>query len=319
MLRAAEDRYRTAARLAATAASLARKAWRAVPEGAINTWDSTRLVRQIAVLQVNLAHSADAYLASVLAEQDLDAEAVGSVNAAAFAGVAGDGRSLSGLFDEPHIQALVHIGDGLGAAEALAMSGRTLELMAVTAVQDAGRAADSVAMVARPQVGGYVRMLNTPSCARCVILAGKFFRWNSGFARHPRCDCRHVPSNEDVAGDLRTNPMGAFRAGQVRGLSRADMQAIRDGADIGQVVNAQRGMYEARVFGRDIKGTTEGITKRGLAGVRLGNFEQNVARNEGQRYRRSQVPRLRPESIYDIAGDDRDEALRLLRRFGYLI
>lgn len=28
--------------------------------------------------------------------------------------------------------------------------------------------------------------------------------------------------------------------------------------------------------------------------------------------------RVMPESIYQIAGDDREEAIRLLRRFGYI-
>ena len=38
---------------------------------------------------------------------------------------------------------------------------------------------------------GYVRMLNPPSC-RCSVLAGRFYRWNNGFLRHPKCDCVHV-------------------------------------------------------------------------------------------------------------------------------
>lgn len=290
MLRAASDRYARAARLAAAAATLAGSAWDEVPLGALDSWQSARLATRVAALQLLLARSADDYTDAALSEQDIDAGRAGTVNAFSFVGVAGDGRSLATLLDEPRISAKALIGAGLGAQRAWDRARESLRLMAVTAVQDAGRGAESVAIVARPKVGGYVRMLNLPSCSRCTILAGKFFRWNAGFARHPRCDCRHVPSNENVAGDLRTDPLAAFRSGQVKGLSRADSQAIRDGADIGQVVNAQRGMYTADVLGRRVKGTTT----------------------------RAQGVRLRPETIYRLAGEDRDEALRLLAQFGYL-
>jgi len=37
------------------------------------------------------------------------------------------------------------------------------------------------------------------------------------------------------------------------------------------------------------------------------------------RYRRARVLRLTPEQIYIEAGDDRVEALRLLRLHGYLV
>jgi hypothetical protein len=170
-------------------------------------------------------------------------------------------------------------------------------------------------MVARPTVTGYIRMLNLPSCARCVVLAGQFYRWNQGFLRHPECDCRHIPATENVAGDLRTNALFAIASGKVRGMSKADTKAIlEDGADPAQVINAHRGMQTAQVYGRKLKFTTEGVTKRGLAGKRLGEF----AKTKGSRYQRSKVPRLMPESIYRIA-KDRDDAIRLLKRFGYIV
>src|SRR5690606_23965723 len=33
----------------------------------------------------------------------------------------------------------------------------------------------------------YVRMLTPPSCSRCTVLAGRWYRKNAGFARHPGC------------------------------------------------------------------------------------------------------------------------------------
>jgi hypothetical protein len=90
----------------------------------------------------------------------------------------------------------------------------------------------------------------------------------------------------------------------VTGLSKADTRAIlEDGADVSQVINAHRGLYTADAYGVRVKATQEGVTKRALAGSRFDS---------------KRSPRLRPESIYQIA-KDREDALRLLRRFGYLL
>lgn len=126
-------------------------------------------------------------------------------------------------------------------------------------------------------------------------------------------------------------------------FTKAGAEAIRLGADIGQVVNARRGAaglapagarltadegralrggreagrLETRdVFGRDLFITTEGTTTRGVAGVRLGAKVDGV--KAGGRYRSARAPRLMPESILQIAGRDRDEAVRLLKRFGFI-
>lgn len=98
-------------------------------------------------------------------------------------------------------------------------------------------------------------------------------------------------------------------AEQDRVFGKAGAQAIRDGADIARVVNARRGMTTAadpsgrRRLVRDERGlftTTEATTRRGrLPGQVAG-------------------ARLMPESIYEIAKGDRDEAIRLLRAHGYI-
>lgn len=82
-------------------------------------------------------------------------------------------------------------------------------------------------------------------------------------------------------------------AEQDKAFGKAGAQAIRDGADIGQVVNARRGMYSAG----GVDYTRESTTKRGVA--------------EGQ-------TRLMPESIYRLASS-RDEAIRLLRQYRYIL
>ncbi len=59
------------------------------------------------------------------------------------------------------------------------------------------------------------------------------------------------------------------------------------------------------------------MTTRGVAGTRLGAKVDGV--KTGGRYRSAKAPRLMPESILQIAGTNRDEAIRLLRRFGYIL
>jgi hypothetical protein len=153
-------------------------------------------------------------------------------------------------------------------------------------------------------VAGYIRMMTPPSCARCAVLAGRFYRWNDGFQRHPLCDCLHIPATEDAPDDSRTDPRAAVLAGEVTDISKAEERAIRDGADVGQVVNSRRGMYEAG--GR--KFTTEGTTRRGFAAAK---FRQQSGRRIRQR--------LRPEQIYREANGNRTEALRLLNLHGYIV
>lgn len=118
-------------------------------------------------------------------------------------------------------------------------------------------------------------------------MAGKWFRSNEGFLRHPRCDCRHIPAAEDHPGDIATDSQALFDSGQVRGLSETEKQAIQDGADPAQVVNAQR--------------------------IRKGGRKVGMTTSEG-----GPGGRLTPDGIYRTARS-RDEALALLSAHGYTI
>lgn len=226
----------------------------------------------------------------------------------AFAGVSSAGFALS----EP----IVAIIDSYSPAPAEALPanwwGDALDFMAdverliASEVRDAGRSASQVEFVARPDWQNYVRMLNPPSCPRCTILAGRVYRDLESFSRHPpTCDCVMVPVQDwESAHDegYVSSPMEAFEKGQIRGLSKADAKAIEDGADIYQVVNAHRGMVTPTVFGHRVKATTVGTTRR----------------SAWRRANPSRPVRLRPEAIYRIADGDRNEALRLLKLYGYL-
>lgn len=231
--------------------------------------------------------------------------------------------------------------------------------VAATVLMDTARAAESAATVAREEVTGWVRMLNPPSCSRCVVLAGRFYRWNEGFLRHPLCDCRHIPADESVAGDLTVDPAAYFdslsRAEQDKTFTKSGAQAIRDGADIGQVVNARRGMTTAqrtakneayaRAFVQAIRRgenrTDAGVAARAAAAQvslpgpqrlrrdKNGLFTTDEGTSMRGRFAKLQQTRaaagettswtrLMPESIYEIA-TDRDDAIRLLERSGFIV
>lgn len=198
---------------------------------------------------------------AILDEQGIDTTAVATVNASS---LLTDHAATTGMLDKTTTD--------------LAFDGLVLSL-----IQDAARTASSVANATRPSVTGYVRYLTAPSCSRCAILAGRVYRYSQGFQRHPRCDCVMTPTNHAVGPGLVSNPMKAFRDGQIRGMSKGDIAAINDGADLGQVVNVRR--------------KAAGLLEGSSVMVRAG--------------------RMTPQLIYRVASD-RTEALSLLRRNGYI-
>lgn len=188
---------------------------------------------------------------------------------------------------------------------------RQIEQLIASEVQDAARSAAQAEMVAQGH-DEYVRLLNPPSCRRCVPLAGRIYRWDEAFDRHDLCDCIHVPQSNlknAIAEGFVYDARDLVEQGLVVGLSRADTKAILDGADIGQVVNATRGTSQPGItgaltvdlHGQRVKATTVSTTKRALW------RKQNPSR----------LVRLRPEAIYRFA-KDQDDARRLLGIYGYL-
>lgn len=257
--------------------------------------------------QVLVAAGALTYIPDVLEDtgQARAAVAVAAPSRAPLIGVAGDGRPLDSLLYGAVTHARQRVAAGSGVAQALRSGGAWLSQAVSTVLSDTGRQAESLGMGVRP-VGGYVRMLNPPSCSRCVILAGRWYPKSSGFQRHPRCDCRHIPASESVAGDLTVDPQAyidSLSSGEQDAvLGKAGAEAVRNGADLGQIVNARRGMRPAQVGGRSVLMTTESTTRRGLAS----RFATGRA-----------GARLMPETISQLARD-RDDYLRLLRVNGYL-
>lgn len=279
------------------------------------------LVPVLAGVQVKAASAGASYGAATLAEQGLYEAPQHFVNPKGFSGIASDGRSLEGALYSavPYVKNL--IGGGMAPAQALKSGGSFLTTITRTQIADAGRGAAGVDTATRRNVG-YIRMLNPPSCSRCSILAGRFYRWNAGFRRHKRCDCIHVASTQKAieggkSEGLMHDPYEYFKSlspeDQDKNYTKSGAQAIRDGGDIFQVVNSRRGMSYAGESkdgsrrGQSVKGafTTEGTTKRG-------NFRS--ASGELTRGKR-----LTPEAIYKLNGDNRAAALRDLEKYGYIL
>lgn len=293
-----------------------RRIWRRMP--VTGSWERAwredvgpRVQEVVTAAQEASAATAEVYVASVLAELGIDPDVPTSLNIDAFPGVAGDGRPVESLtygsvirsvrtLYGPEVASVSEsVTSRAAEIEALLVGGDWLERVTAGILADTTRAASQAAAAQRTEVTGYVRMVNPGACSRCVVLAGRFYRFNAGFSRHePTCRCTHIPASENVAGDLLTSPDRYFESlskdEQDRVFTQAGAEAIRMGADIGQVVNARRGMSTAQVAGRKRYVTTSG---RGFS-----------ARN----------PRLMPETILAEAKSPED-ALRLLKRFGYVL
>lgn len=274
-----------------------------------------------------VAAAAATFVPSVLAEtgqrvRDLEYE----VPATAWAGTAGDGRSVETLTYGAVSSAKTAVRAGATTEQALAAGGLWLTKAVGTVLADTVRGAEQANMKSR-RVGTYVRMLNPPSCGRCVILAGKTYGSSEAFARHPGCDCVHIPATESIAADLTVNPHEYLDSLDDEALrkalgSKANAQAWRDGADVNQLINAYRrsgDVRTAQVYGRAIKFTTEGTTRRGWANfsMRQAGYAREGEAKSG-RYMALKAPRLMPASIYQIA-ENREDAQRLLKLYGWIL
>lgn len=183
----AAEHYEHRRDVADDVASEGQRLWREVdPADIAASWQESiaRMTVALAGAQRVVASRADSYTDAALRELGVDAGPAGEVNPDALSGRASDGRSLTTLLQAPVITAKSGLAGGATVDRALASGMANLEMILRTQVADAGRAADGVAVASRPGVG-YVRHLTPPSCGRCVVLAGRWYRYNAGFARHP--------------------------------------------------------------------------------------------------------------------------------------
>lgn len=255
-----------------------------------------------------------------IALQAPDGQPIPTVNPDAFAGVASDGRPLASLLTQPLVTTYTDLGRGAGAPAALAHGFGSMDQILSTQIHDASREASQAQIVAAHHIAGYLRMVEPGACGRCVILAGRIYKWSKGFERHPACRCTNTPQTD--ATEQPQDPAELFanmtEAEQTRAFTVAGARAIRDGADPARVVNARRGMSTAAAI--DVHNADGTVTRRYNAaprevyGMHLLTTSSGVA---GERQRRGTI-RLMPEAIYQIAGDDRQMAIRLLQQYHYI-
>lgn len=306
-------------RVAAASVLRAVRSWRRMDTRDLDSsWATAgRAIRDAVVTgQLNAAASAQAYVDDAVTAQGESPEAGGlSVSPEAFAGIAADGRDLDSLLYLPVIRTKQAIGSGLSVQDAAGLGERFLRMLVDSEVADAGRAADGVGMTADRRVVGYIRVVSAGACGRCVVLAGRWYHSSEAFLRHPHCQCQNVPDTR-IHGlsqhltDSRDYFDSLSGAEQDRAFTVAGARAIRDGADVNAVVNARRSMYDmGSTYGRRLPATREGMTRRGLPSKRLKQLEAS-----GRAPARG---RLMPEAIYQLASD-RQDAIRLLYRYGYL-
>lgn len=303
----AQAHYRRSQAHAARVVAAALAVWREVGPAGWQT-EVRRVAGLLAAGQLVAAVQAAEYLVAVAQEQDM-APAGATLVPRALAGVAANGRDLTDILSIPAQRATALLEGGATAADAATSGAATLTRIVGNEVVQAGTTGTQIAMTGQERVTGYIRMLQAPACGRCVILAGAWYEWNAGFKRHPGCDCIHVPAADSFGvSDLRTNPREYFNSlppGQQDRVfgNKANADAVREGADIGRVVNAQSFRYRGR--------TTSGLYEfavgdgRTLQATRRGTLTQPGGR-------------LTPKSIYQLADGDRAEAVRLLTDNGYL-
>lgn len=256
-LESANRFYTRQQRLIAMAIAQARRSW--------STKRYAGLLALLFLLQRENSQNSLDYMPDLLEELGIDAPATASPNPQTLVGWSSAGAPLQNYVE---------------AAPSLPM----LQQLVATEIYDIGRITQQMDMVARPTIAGSIRYLNPPSCGRCTILAGRFYPYSGDFARHENCDCFMVPVDREIkASDLLTDPEAAFEAGEVKGLSKADMEAIRDGADMASVINVRSRRAGLRVSGR--------VLERG--------------------------GRITPEGIYAVTRN-RDDAIEMLTNAGYM-
>lgn len=307
-------------------------AWRPNSPQDPNAWFASHALPFTEMVTHGQLLAAQAAVASADVALDLqhyDAVPELSADSEAFAGVTGSGDPVMGLA-YAQAQKITELVDAEAPiterAQAWHHAGVMLATATQTAISDAARMAILTHLAARPGTT-WIRVVRPPCCARCAILAGKKGTSRMKFLRHPGCDCTAIPVSEATSDmhklfyfDAKAYFDDLSPEQQAKVFTKAGAKAIRDGADINQVVNARRGMKTiTSAGGRRRIITTEGTTKRGWASDYLREqYGAALQKTSGSRYRRTSVARMMPEEIYRIAGDDRDLALSLLHKNGFL-
>lgn len=243
-------------------------------------------------------------------------------------GLAGNGQDTFSNLWSAILIGKRSITNGGSTTYALSVIDHDFALRIRTALADTARTASLLSAKSLYHTAHYVRALTPPSCGRCVILAGQP-SGRRAFERHPHCDCTAVWSTDEAAlathyADANDYLSSLSDDDLAKTLgSEANARAWNNGADLNQLVNAYRSkgsVRPAQIYGRNVMYTTEGTTKSGASYYRMkqAGYVKNDVRY-GSKYWRADRPRLMPETIYQIAGDNQAKALELLRNYGWII
>lgn len=256
------------------------------------------------------------------------------LNPYALIGRNGGGGSLNNMFATP----LLRVADAYDTADdvmtvnaAWEQARNFLITASATAISDVSRTGTSVSLMTGNDTM-YIRHINPPTCARCLVLAGKIaYKPTVGFKRHPRCDCsmvsvynwsrrRNDPLYQSLYFDRETYFNSLSEHDQNLLLGKGNAQAVRDGADMTQVVKARSGMKTVEdKSGKKRRITTYGMTKRGISSKYMAaQFGTKYKKIPGSRYTRLPIARLTPHEIYKVADGDRNIARVLLHKYGYI-
>ena len=156
MLRSTADHARAQQRLIAVTAAAVRREWDSIGSDFDGGWlrVGPRIVALMTAAQIGAARDGSAYVGQALAEQRITSTPSGAVNVSALTGAYSVDGQLVGDLDSTLYGAVVHARSGLAESlgDRLARGRSWLDMMTVTQVGDAGRAATGVGIAARPRI-----------------------------------------------------------------------------------------------------------------------------------------------------------------------
>lgn len=321
--------YRVQAGTAAGTAQALTRLWAQMVAADIDgSWAliSRSIAEMVAAGQVRSAAAPQLFLERLLLGEGIDPNPLGHVSPLAFAGYTSAGLDVTTVLDSTPAVLKTLIGSGIPADVALKQTLNRLRQFTVTEVQDAGRGSMEAQMRLEPAIKGYTRIVKSPACSRCIALAGRTYSKSTGFARHPRCDCQHVPYAR-MPDRVEVDPRGLFnqmsKTQQDAAFTIDGAKAVREGADISQVVNAR---YQANSRGRSggmsspgALVTTSGTTVRSAFGRAQRAAGTKTVKAPGARYSSPAAQRLSPQGVARKAGGDAKKYRELLQANGYLL
>lgn len=249
----------------------------------------------VAASQLGAARDGAASVAAVLEQSGFPERQLAVANPAGFMGwMQADSGEMVPLTQALATAPIVRAREAAGSVEDRLLAGRSvLEALAQTAAADAARHA-ATAQGAATEWTKCMFYEPPPMCQRCAVIVGREYPFGTQFSRHPRCDGQVMCiSQRDYQRDIYS-----LTPDDITDLNRWQRQAIEDGADVNQVVNAQT---------RPIGGRTA------RSPLYAGGTRTHST------YSRRVKSRLTPKGVYAEADGNRARAVELLEANGYVL